>query len=88
MKNKKTVRKYYALEWKSGLEFKYDYDTIPMIDACVAIIVVFNKKQDRDEYVDRWHDVESIPASIARKLIKYIGAVYNKEVKTDDDLAH
>lgn len=75
-----TIRKYYALHWKSGFEFEYDYDTIPAIDACVAMVVVFNKKQDRDEYVDRWHGAESIPASIARKLIKYIGAVYNKEV--------
>lgn len=80
MKNKKTVRTYYALHWKSGFEFEYDYDTIPKLDACVANVIAFKKKHDRDDYVDRWHNAESIPASIARKLIKYIGAVYNKEV--------
>lgn len=88
MKNEKTVRKYYALHWKSGFEFEYDYDTIPQLDVCVATVVAFKKKHDRDEYVDRWHNAESIPASIASKLVKYIGVVYNEEVKTDDDMEH
>ena len=77
---KKTVRKYYALHWKEGCAFEYDYDTIPELDVCVASVVAFKKKQDRDEYVDRWHNAESIPASIARKLVKYLGVVYNEEV--------
>ena len=81
MKNNKTARKYYALHWKPGYEFEYDYDTIPRLDACVATVVAFNKKHDRDEYVDRWHNAESIPASIAHKLVKYLGVVYNEEVK-------
>lgn len=88
MKNKKTVRKYYALHWKAGYEFEYDYKTIYDLEIPVATIVAFNKKHDRDEYVDRWHNAESIPASIASKLVKYIGVVYNEEVKTDDDMEH
>ena len=86
MKNKKTACNYYALHWNEGFEFEYDYDTIPEIDTCVCVanVVVFKKKHDRDEYVDRWHNAESIPASIARKLVKYIGVVYNKEGIADD----
>lgn len=76
----KTVRKYYALHWKEGFAFEYDYDTIPELDASVATVIAFKKKQDRDEYVDRWHNAESIPASIVRKLVKYLGVVYNEEV--------
>lgn len=76
---KKTARKYYALSWKAGFEFEYDYDTIPELDVQVCSVVAFNKKHDRDKYVDRWHSVESIPASIAHKLAKYIGIVYIEE---------
>ena len=72
---KKTNRKYYALHWKPGYEFEYDYDTIPKLDAQVATVVAFKKKRDRDEYVDSWHCAESIPASIAHKLINQIGVV-------------
>lgn len=66
----KFARKYYALHWYAGSEFEYDYDTIPNLDILVAAIVVFNNKSHRDQYVDRWHCAESIPASIAHKLIK------------------
>ena len=77
----KTVRKYYALHWKPHYEFNYDYNTILKLDAWVATVVSFNKKRDRDKYVDRWHSAESIPASIAHKLIKQIGVkYYNSEV--------
>ena len=79
MKTDKTVRMYYALNWKSGYEFEYDYDTICDLEIPVAIIVAFNKKYVRDKYVDRWHSAESIPASIARKLAKYIGVIYIEE---------
>lgn len=81
MKSKKTVRKYYALHWKPGYEFEYDYDTIPQLDVWVATVVEFKKKSDRDKYVDHWHGAEYIPASIAHKLIKQIGVeYYNSEV--------
>lgn len=76
MKNKKTARNYYALIWKPGWEFEYDYNTICDLEIPVATIVAFKKKRDRDEYVDAWHNAESIPASIAHKLVKYIGVVY------------
>lgn len=79
--NNKTARKYYALHWKPGYELEYDYDMIPQLDAGVATVVAFKKKRDRDKYVDRRHSAESIPASIAHKLIKYIGVkYYNSEV--------
>lgn len=88
MKNKKTSRKYYALQWKSGFEFEYDYDTIPQLDVRVASVIAFKKKHDRDNYVYCWHSAESIPASIARKLVKYLGVVYNEEVIIDDVVEH
>lgn len=78
---RKTVRNYYALHWNPGFEFEYDYDTIPKLDAWVATVVAFKKKRVRDEYVDHFHSAESIPASIAHKLIKQIGVeYYNSEV--------
>ena len=76
---KKTDRNYYALHWKNGFEFEYDYDTIFELDVRVCSVVAFKKKHDRDKYVDRWHSAESIPASIALKLAKYIGIVYIEE---------
>ena len=76
---KKTARNYYALHWKPGWEFKYDYNTICDLKIPVATLVAFKKKHDRDEYVDSWHNAESIPASIAHKLVKYIGVVYIEE---------
>ena len=77
---KKTARNYYALYWKDGYEFDYDYDTITKLDFIrVASVIAFKKKQDRDDYVDHRHNAESIPASIARKLAEYIGVVYIKE---------
>ena len=79
MKNMKTAHHYYALNWKSGYEFEYDYKTICDLEIQVATLVAFNKKRDRDKYVDRWHTVESIPASIAHKLAKSIGVVYIEE---------
>lgn len=81
MKSKKTVRKFYALHWKAGFEFDYDYDTIPNLDVCVATVLSFKKKRHRDEYVDRWHRAEPIPASIARKLIRNCGC---KEMECDN----
>ena len=79
MKNKKTVRKYYALHWKDGCAFEYDYDTIPELGDCVAYVIAFKTKKERDYYVDRWHNAESIPYSIAHKLVKYLGFIYNEE---------
>ena len=77
---KKTARNYYALHWKEGSAFQYDYDTITKLDFLrVASIIAFKKKQDRDDYVDHRHNAESIPASIARKLAEYIGVIYIKE---------
>lgn len=84
----KTVRNYYALNWKSGYEFEYDYNTICDLEIPVAIIVAFNKKRYRDAYVDRRHSAESIPASIARKLARHIGAVYIEGDMKDDDMEH
>ena len=75
----KIARNYYALNWKSGHEFEYAYKTICDLEIPVATLVAFKKKRDRDKYVDRWHSAESIPASIARKLAKYIGIVYIEE---------
>lgn len=88
MKNKKTNRNYYALHWKPGYEFEYDYNTIIKLDVQVAIVIAFKKKRDRDNYVDCWHCAESIPASIACKLVKYLGVVYNEEVIIDDVMEH
>lgn len=79
MKNKKTARNYYALNWKSGYEFEYDYKTICDLEIPVATLVAFKKKHYRNKYVDRWHSAESIPASIAHKLARYIGVVYIEE---------
>ena len=76
---KKTARNYYALNWKSGCEFEYDYKTICDIEIPVATLVAFKKKRYRDAYVDRWHSAESIPASIARMLARHIGVVYIEE---------
>lgn len=76
---KKTARNYYALNWKAGYEFEYDYKTICDLEIPVATLVAFKKKRDRDMYVYCWHTVESIPASIARKLAKHIGVVYIEE---------
>lgn len=70
MKNEKTARNYYALNWKQ---------TIADPEIEVATLVAFKKKHYRDKYVDRWHSAESIPASYARKLAKYIGVVYIEE---------
>lgn len=81
MKTDKTARNYYALHWKEGSAFKYDYDTITKLDFLrVASVIAFKKKQYRDDYVDHQHNAVSIPASIARKLAEYIGIVYIKEV--------
>lgn len=78
---KNTTRKYYALHWKPKYEFNYDHNTILKLDAWVPTVVAFKKQRDRDKYVDRWHSAESIPASIARKLIRQLGVeYYNREV--------
>lgn len=85
---KKTARNYYALQWKEGYAFEYDYDTITKLDVRVASVIAFKKKHDRDNYVDCWHSAESIPSSIARKLVKYLGVIYNEEVIIDDVLGN
>ena len=79
MKNTKTVRKYYALLWLSGYEFRFAYDTLPDLESPVANVIVFTNRRKRDAYVDIRHCAESIPASVARKLIKN-GVSYCKEV--------
>lgn len=68
--NMNNTRKYYALLWLKGYEFEFDYDTLPKLETPVANIVVFTKKRNRDDYVDSRHCCESIPAVIARKMIR------------------
>ena len=69
-KTTKSARKFYALNWHNGCEFFYSYKTIPLLDFPAAALIKFDSKADRDEYVDRRHSAESIPASIASWLMR------------------
>ena len=86
MKTDKTPRNYYALNWKPVYEFESVYKNFCDPEIEVATLLAFKKKHDRDKYVDRWHSAESIPASMARKLAKYIGVVYISRRDMKDDV--
>lgn len=64
------MKHYYALEWTEGNAFRYAYETIMEIGFTVAIVRMFDCKNDRDKFVRRLYRSEAISAKLAKKFVR------------------